>query len=167
MKTIKDELTLLTVKLRSNARVNLYDKNYLSRIKWTFPALLLITSVSLVTLFSLDLISQSQLIISSIVSCLFLLFVQWVVRRARIAVLKGDTIILKGVDAKSTVTSILSVRKVHTFHILGFQVTRLTYRLDHREKSSLVLGGPSDMCISLDKLIQHAKNYRKKIKGKS
>lgn len=167
MKTIKDELTLLTVKMRSNTRVNLYGKNYLSRIKWTFPALLLIASVSLSTLFSLDLINQSQLIISSVVSCLLLLFVQWVVRRARIAVLKGDTIILKGVDAKSTVTSILSVRKAHTFHILGFQVTRLTYRLDHRERSSLVLGGPSDMCISLDKLIKHAKNYRKKIKGKS
>ena len=67
MKTIKDELSLLATKLDANTRVELYDKNYVFRIKWTFPILLPTSLIALSLLFSTGVMSQSQLIVSSLV----------------------------------------------------------------------------------------------------
>lgn len=166
MKNIKDELTLLTAKLSENTRVDLYDKNYLFRIKWTFPMLLLTSLISLSVLFSTGVMNQTQLIISSIVAMILLVIVQILARRARVAALKGDSIILKGIDSKSTVTSINSIRRANSYQILGIPVTHLNYTLDHQKKSSLVFGSPSGMKSPLDQLIRHAKKC-KKIKSKS
>lgn len=161
MTTIKDDLAVFTAKLSANKRIDLYDKNYLLRIKWTFPLLLLITLITLSVLFSTGAMNQSQLIISSILAIAVLSIVQIICRRARVAAIKGDTIILKGIDSKSTVTSIRSVKKANTFQIFGLQITRLKYILDQQKKSSLVFGAPSGINASLDRLIHHAKTCKK------
>ena len=167
MTPIKDDLAILAAQLSANARVDLFDKNYLHRIKWIFPSLLMTALISLSALFTFGMLSQAQLIVSSFIAIGVLLLVQFVVRRARVAALKGDTIILKGINSKSTVTSIKSVRCASTRQIFGVQVTRLEYTLDHQKQSSFVFGGPAGMKTTLDQLIQHAKKCRKKIKGKS
>lgn len=163
---MNDELTLLSEKINSNSRVDLYDKNYLFRIKWTFPILLLLSLITLSVLFSTDVMNQTQLIISSFVIMIMLFAVQIFLRRAHVAALKGDTIILKGIDSKSTVTSIRSIRKANTFQILGTSVTHLDYILDQQKKTSYVFGSPSGMKFHVDQVIAHAKRF-KKIKGKS
>lgn len=161
MKTIKDELTLLSNKMSSNARVDLYDKNYLFRIKWAFPILLLVSLITLSVLFSTGMMNQTQLIISSLIVMILLFIVQILARRARVAALKGDSIILKGINSKSTVTSLKSIRKASSYQILGIPVTHLNYTLDHQNKTSIVFGSPSGMKSSLDQLIQHAKKCKK------
>ena len=166
MKTIKDEIAVFTAELSANKRVDLYDKNYLFRIKWTFPVLLLTTLIALSVLFSTGIMNQSQLIVSSILATVMLFVVQLVARRARIATIKGDSIILKGIDSKSTVTSIKSVKKADSYYVFGVQITCVKYILDEQKKSSLVFGAPSGINTSLDQLIRHAKTC-KKIKGKS
>lgn len=161
MTPIKDDLAILTAKLSANARVNLYGKNYLPHLKWTFPLLLLITLISLSFFFFFGVLNQSQLIICSLVSLMPLLFIHLIIRRSRIAVIKGDAIILKGVGEKSTVTLISSVKTAGSYHIFGVHVTRLKYTLDQQKKSSLVFGIPSGMETSLGQLIQHAKKCEK------
>jgi len=159
---LKDDLAVLTAKISANVRVDLYEKNYLCRVKWTFPLLLLISLISLSFLFSIGAMNQSQLVISSLLAIVILTIVRLTVRRARIAALKGDTLILKGINAKSTVTSIRSIRKASSYHFFGIQVTRLNYTLDKQNRSSLVFGTPSGMSTSLDHLLNHAKQYKKK-----
>lgn len=166
MTPIKDDLAILTAKIRANTRVDLYDKNYLHHIKLTFPLLLLTALISLSLLFFIGSISQTQLMILSLVSIAILLVFQVIAKRARIAALKGDTIILRGINSKSTVTSINSIKAASSFRLFGVQVTRLTYILDHQKRSSLIFGAPSGMNTSMDQLIRHAKKC-KKIKGKS
>ena len=161
MNTTKDELTLLSNKLSANVRLDLYDKNYLFRIKWTFPTLLLISLITLSILFSTGAMNQTQLIVSSLIVMILLLAVQIFARRARVAALKGDTLILKGIDSKSTVTSLKSVRKASSYQVFGIPVTHLNYTLDHQKKTSIVFGTPSGMKSSLDQLIRHAKKCKK------
>lgn len=162
MTPIKDDFAILTAKIRANARVDLYDKNYLSRIKWTFPLLLLFALISLSVLFFIGFISQTQLMIFSLLSIGVLCLVQMIAKRARVAALKGDTIILRGINSKSTVTSINSVNEAISVRVFGVQITRLTYTLDHQKRSSLVFGAPLGMNTSMDKLIRHAKKCKKK-----
>lgn len=162
MASFKDDFSLLSAKLRANSRFDLYDKNYLSQTKWIFPLLLCLAFISLSVLFSMDLLSQFQLIVSSVCVMVILILVQLVVRKAKIAALKGDTLILKGVQSESTVTSIRSVQKASSFHLFGVQVTHLYYTLDHQKRSSLLFGAPLGMKTSLDKLIRHAKKQEKK-----
>ena len=161
MKTMNDELALLSDKLNDNARVDLYDKNYLFRIKWTFPMLLLSSLITLSVLFSTGVMNQIQLIISSVVVMIVLLIVQVLSRRARVAALKGDSIILKGIDSKSTVTSLRSVRRANSYQIFGIPITHLNYTLEQQKKTSIVFGAPSGMKSSLDQLIRHAKKCKK------
>lgn len=156
-----DDFVVLMSQLRANSRVDLYDKNYLIRLKWIFPFFLLMAFISLSILFYFGLVNQTQLIISSLFVIAVLVFVQLIARRSRIAVLKGDTLILKGINVKSTVTLIRSVKKVSSFHFFGVQVTRLNYILDNQKKSSLILGAPSGMKTSLAQLIKHVKKQEK------
>lgn len=163
MTPIKDDFAILTAKIRANTRIDLYDKNYLYRIKWTFPLLLLFALISLSVLFFVGFISQTQLMIFSLLSMGILFLVQIVAKRARVAALKGDTIILRGINSKSTVTSIYSVNEASSVRLFGVQITRLTYTLDHQKRSSLVFGAPSGMNnTSMDELIRHAKKCKKK-----
>lgn len=161
MTPIKDDLAVLTAKLSANARVNLYDKNYLPQLKWTCPLLVLITIISLSFLSFSGALNQSQLIIYGLISLMSLLFIHLIIGRSRIAAIKGDAIILKGIDKKSTVTLIRSVKTAGSYHLFGVHVTRLKYTLDHQKKSSLVFGIPSGMKTSLGQLIQHAKKCEK------
>lgn len=162
MTPINNDLAVLAAKIRENTRIDLYEKNYLYRIKWTFPLVLLSALISLSVLFSIGIMNQGQLIISSLFAIAILLSIQLIARRARIAALKGDTIILKGIDAKSTVTSIKSVNKASSFQFFGIQITRLKYTLDQQKRSSLIFGAPSGMNTSMDQLIRHAKKCKKK-----
>lgn len=161
MKNVKDELAILTAHISANTRVDLYDKNYLYRIKWTFPLLLLISLITLSVLFSTGLMNQTQLIISSLVVMVILIVVQVLARRSRVAALKGDTLILKGIDSKSTITSLKSIRRANSYQIFGIPVTHLNYTLDHQKKSLIVFGTPLGMKSSLDQLIRHAKKCKK------
>lgn len=162
MTPIKDDFAILTAKLRANTRVDLYDKNYLHRVKWIFPVVLLTALTSLSILFFMGSISQKQLVIFSLFSIGLLFLIQMVSKRARIAVLKGDSIILRDIDSRSTVTSINSVNNVSSFRFFGIQITRLSYTIDHQKKSSLLFGTPSGMNTSIDLLIRHAKKHKKK-----
>ena len=163
MKKIDNDLNNLFDQLDANKRVELYEKDYLRRIKWTFPTLLLTSLISLSILYYTGVLNQMQLIISSAIVLVILSVVQLLARRTRVAALKGDSLILKGIDSKSTVTSIKSIRKAHTYQIFGVSVTRLNYTIDKRSQSSLVFGGPSGVNSPLDQLLRQAK----KIKGKS
>jgi hypothetical protein len=163
---MNDELTLLSAKILANSRVDLYDKNYLFRIKWTLPMLLTVSFILLSVLFYTEIITQTQLLISGLVVIVVFLILQILSRRARVAALKGDTLILKGIDSKSTVTSIGSVRRASSFQIFGIPITHLDYILDHQRKTSFVFGAPSGFKYPVDKVIAHAKKC-KKIKGKS
>lgn len=162
MTPIKDDFAILTAKLRANSRVDLYDKNYLHRVKWIFPVVLLTALTSLSILFFMGSISQKQLVIFSLFSIGLLFLIKIIAKRAHIAVLKGDSIILRDIDSRSTVTSINSVNHASSFRFFGIQITRLIYTIDHQKKSSLLFGTPSDMNTSIDLLIGHAKKHRKK-----
>lgn len=162
MTPLQDDFAVLSARLRSNTCVDLYDKNYLSRIKWIFPLVLLIAFISLSVLFTFGLMAQYPLIISILLSIVVLVIVQLITRKARVAAIKGDTLILRGIRIKSTITSLSSVQKASSFYFFGVQVTRLYYTLDHQKKSSLVFGAPSGMKTSLDLLIRHAKRREKK-----
>ena len=162
MTPIQDDFAVLSARLRSNTCIDLYDKNYLFRIKWIFPLVLLIAFISLSVLFVFELMHQSQLIFSSLLAMVVLVIVQVMTRKARVAAIKGDTLILRGIRVKSTITSLQSVKKASSFHFLGVHVTRLYYTLDNQKKSSFIFGGPSGMKTSLDLLIQHAKKREKK-----
>lgn len=157
MSAVKKELSQFTTRLRSNGRVNLYNKDYFYRLKWVLPVLLIILSITLASLFYFDFISRSVLFISSAAGLVVLVAYHFILKRARIAALKGDTIILKGVDDHSTVTSIKSVRRASSFQILGIQITRLSYIVDKKQCSSLVFGSPEGAHIETATLIQHAK----------
>ncbi|PIE86998.1 MAG: hypothetical protein CSA03_01950 [Bacteroidetes bacterium] len=158
---VTQELTLLNSKLHSNGRVNLYRKDYFDRMKWVSPVALITASLTLTSLFYFDLIGKMTLVISSIVCLLLFLSYQLILKRARIAALKGDTIILKGLDDHSTVTSIKSVKQARSFQILGIQVTRLSYIVDKKQRSSLVFGSPAGLQTATATLIQHAKKWEK------
>ncbi len=157
-----DELAIFTAKIASNARVNLYDKDYLSRIKRLFPFMFLGIQVSLAICFYVDLISQMQLIWTSFFVLLGVLTTYLICKRSCIASLKGETLIFKGIDSKSTITTLGSVRTAHTFHLLGIRITRLKYSLDGKPRNLLVFGNPSGMTASIDELISHAKQSKKK-----
>lgn len=157
MSAVKTELSQLTSRLRSNGRVNLYNKDYFYRMKRVFPALLIIFSITLASLFYFDLIGRTSLFILSTAGLILLVTYHFILKRARIAALKGDTIILKGVDEHSTITSIKSVKKASSFQILGIQITRLSYIVDKKQCSSLVFGSPEGAHVGTATLIQHAK----------
>jgi hypothetical protein len=123
--------------------------------------LLTVSLIILSVLFYTEIINQIQLIISGVVVMVIFFILQILSRRARVAALKGDTLILKGIDSKSTVTSIRSVRKASSFQIFGVPITHLDYILDHQRKTSFVLGTPSGFKYPLDKVIAHAKKCKK------
>ncbi len=147
--------------MRENERVNLYNKNYLFHAKCTTPLLLTAVVISLSTMYYFSTINESQFMISAIISIIVLMVVQLIIRHTRIAALKGDTIILKGINAKSTVTSIKSIKRAKSFCFLGIHVTRVCYILDHQKKISLVFGSPPELNTPLDELIYHAKKCKK------
>ena len=157
-----DEIAVFTAKVANNARVNLYAKDHLNRIKRLFPFLFLTVLITLFTCFYVDFISQLQLIWFSSALFLGILTVYLVGKRSCIASLKGETLIFKGIDSKSTITTLASVRKAHTFHLLGIRITRLKYSLDGQLRSLLVFGNPAGMNTSIDELILHAKRSKKK-----
>lgn len=161
MSTVKNELTLLNTKLRSNGRVNLYNKDYFCRMKWILPAFLICTSITLASLFYFELIGRTALISLSGLCILILLSYHLILKRARIAALKGDTIILKGMDEHSTVASIKSVKRASSFQVLGVHVTRLNYVVDKKQRTSLLFGSPAGVHIATATLIQHAKKWEK------
>lgn len=166
MTPANDEMSVFTAKLANNVRVNLYDKDYLSRAKRTFPFLFLASLVLLTSFFFIDLISQMQLIVFSLIAFVGLLTMYIIGKRSCIASLMGETLIFKGIDSKSTVTTLSSVRKVYTFQVFGIRITRLNYSLDGKTRSLLIFGNPTGMKASIDELIAYAKK-NKKIKGKS
>ena len=157
MSAVNTELSHITSRLRSNGRVNLYNKDYFRRMKWVLPVLLIIVPLTLATLFYFDIMGRAVLLISSAVCFLILATYQFILKRARIAALKGDTIILKGMDEHSTVASIKSIRRARSIQFLGIQVTRLIYIVDKKQRSSLIFGSPEGAHIGTATLIQHAK----------
>jgi hypothetical protein len=162
MTPTNDEIAVFTAKIASNARVNLYDKDYLSRIKRLFPFLFLGVQILLAFCFFIDLISQTQLMWSSLLVFLGIITVYLVGKRSCIASLKGETLIFKGIDSKSTITTLGSVRTAHTVQLLGIHITRLKYSLDGQLRSLLVFGNPAGMTACIDELIIHAKQSKKK-----
>ena len=162
MTPTNDEIAVFTAKLANNGRVNLYAKDHLNRIKRLFPFLFLSSLVILFISFYTDLISQQQLIWLSLILFAGIFTVYMVGKRSCIASLKGETLIFKGIDSKSTITTLGSVRTAHTFHLLGIRITRLKYSLDGRLRSLLVFGNPAGMNASIDELISHAKQSKKK-----
>lgn len=157
-----DEIAQFTAQINANKRVDLYDKNYLIGIKWVFPLLLLGTLISFTLLFSMGLMTQSELILYSVIALIGLFLVQLILRHVRIATLKGDTLILKCIHSKSTVMSLRSVRKARSYRFIGLNLTLVRYSLDKKPGRIIVFGAPSGMSTSLDNLLISAKNYKKK-----
>ena len=158
---MNDELTMLSAKIKANSRVDLYDKNYLFRIKWMLPTLFSASLAVLSVLFYVEVITQTLLITYGVIVMVVFFILQTLSRRARVAALKGDTLILKGMNSKSTVTSIKSVRRASSFQILGVPITHLDYTLDQQRKTSFLFGTPAGFDYPLDKVIAHAKKCKK------
>jgi hypothetical protein len=159
------EMEAFTEKLIANERITLFDKNYFRRLKLSLIGLLIVSSALISTLFFLDILSVTLLLLcgGSTFGLFLLLFI--LLRRTRSASIKGDTLILNGLRTKPTVTSIRSVRKARTYRILWLHCTILHYSLDGRLYTSLLFGNPPGASITLDTVILHAVRWNKKQKA--
>lgn len=73
--------------------------------------------------------------------------------------------ILKSLNKKSKVTSLRSVKSVHTKSVLGMDWTRLDYTLDGRAESAVFLGHSNNIPFSPEETIKEAVYWSKKRKA--
>lgn len=151
-----------TKKVTSNKRIALSPAKVLRRLKVLFVlSLAAIFFAGIMLLFSRALSMTAAIIfigtVGILVTALFTIG-----KKAKSASIKGDTLILKGLDNKNCVTTLHSVRTVKTYEVIGFQITTLRYSLDGRSHLSILLGNPPGVSITVETCLRKAIQLSKK-----
>lgn len=151
--------------IRSNKRVVLAPGRSLARLK---AVLIIILSLTMIGGFSFALLQKGPLyvsLLSAVVALIAAAMIYHLGKRVRSASLKGDTLILKGINNKSCVTSIRSVRNVRTYNLFGVPCTTLRYNLDGKTHTSILFGNPPGASISVEHYLRNAMQGSKKQKA--
>lgn len=159
------EVKMFTKKLSSAQRFRLCPHNYARR----FQVLSLIFIAIVLTFIFVQYVGMNpsiQVAAYFLVLCVSVM-VSWIVfyKRLRTASIKGDTLILKSLTHKSSITSVRSIQSVHSYRILGFHVTSLCYVLDGKRKKAILLGNSTGTTLPLDFFINEAVLWNKKKKA--
>jgi len=151
--------------LLSRKRVDITCSNYLSNVRnsliITFITILLLNayylSVKGIDFLTLVLVALNLLFFG-------LLFIK--IRRSTSATsVKGDTLILNNSKQKHCVTSIRSINKIQTTNILMFRITRFSFELDGRNRSTILITRKSPFSFSPEHLLRKAIELSKKQKA--
>lgn len=160
----KKQKSILT-RLNEQKRVDLTPRNYSSKIKQLFTALLIITLC-----INALLILSVGVTILSLVFCLInlgvcSLFIRSLYKTIRSTSIKGGTIILNTIDHKSTVTSLRSVGSIKSKQFLGMEWTTFKYKLDGQKIYVGILNRSVDLPFNTGTLINKAIVLNKKEKA--
>ncbi len=151
--------------LLSRKRVDVTCSNYLSNVRNSlfaiFSGILLLNayylSIKGVDFLTLGLVGLNLLFFA-------LLFIK--IRRSTSATsVKGDTLILNNSNQKHCVTSIRSINKIHTTNILMFRITKFTFKLDGRNRSTILITRKSPFSFSPEHLLKKAIELSRKQKA--
>ena len=75
--------------------------------------------------------------------------------RYRTGAVQGDTLILKNLKNKSFVTPICSVRKVRSYTLFGLPCTWIRYKIDGHSHTTLLIGRPPGISVTVENHITH------------
>lgn len=150
-----------TAMLESNKRIELYEKKYFIRINILTLGLLISGLCIISVMFyekKIDL--QLSAILGGAGLLVFFLMSRYA-NRVRSASIIGESLIMNTSGKKSYITTLNTIQKVTTYHILSVQCTFLNYTLDGRNHKTILLGNPPGMAVNLDRFILHAKLWSK------
>lgn len=156
----------LIIKLLHNRkRIDITCSNYLSNVQNTLISLfvfvlvlnglfLMVTGIEFITL---------GLVVFN------LLFFAFLFRRIRkstsATAIKGDTLILNNSKKKHLVTSIRSINKIKSFSFLMFQITKFSFKLDGKNRSTVLITRVNSFSFSPEHLLRKAILLSKKQKA--
>lgn len=146
-------------------RVDITSKNYLKSVK----QILNICSVSTVLIIGVLLwgmnVSYLSIAISTVIFILAFTLNKYVIKNIRSTSVKGDALILTSINKNSAVTSIRSLQKIESSSFLGFQITKLKYNLDGRNRSSIIINKQGSYPFTPEHSIRKAFELSKKQKA--
>ncbi len=151
--------------LYNRKRVRITPKDYLKRCRLYIMLHLMVIAIALFLLLSaigvtfLSLGISGVIIASSIGLCYLFL------KRTKSVAVKGDTLILNSINKQSCVTSLRSIKEVNTNTVLGLHLTRLDYKLDGVNRSTLVVNRSWAVPSTPEQLIKKAIQLSKRKKA--
>ena len=149
----------------SRKRVDITSKNYLRSVKQFLSACSLCSVVSVGLLLWFVGLNYLSIVISVVIFSLTLALTRFLTKNIRSTSVKGDTLILTSVDKNSAVTSIRSLKKIKTTNFLGFEITKLNFNLDGRNRSSIIINRQGSYPFTPEHSIRKAYELSKKQKA--
>lgn len=143
-------------RMQERKRVDITPKNYLTRCQRVLIAELLLTGIISgsvlyflgVTFLTLGISVSIMMVCAAI--CLYIR------NKTKAVAVKGDNLILNSFDNRSLVTSLRSIKSVHTSHLLIFHYTSLQFKLDGIDRKTIMINRPWAVEARPDVLIKKA-----------
>lgn len=152
-------------RLYNRKRVDITPQNYLPRFK-RHIALTLILSTLITALFlfqyGIDFITLGLSIGFFVLTMVVAVYFK---KRTKSVAVKGDTLILNSFNKQSCVTSLRSIKKVHTNTFMGVQWTQMSYNLDGVTRSMIMINRSWAVSSTPEKLIKKAIQLSKRKKA--
>lgn len=152
-------------RLYNRKRVSVTPRNYLKRCKLFMLLHFVFMSAVIGLLFWILGITVLSIAITLAIAFISISSFAYFAKKTKSVAVKGDTLILNSFDKRSCVTSLRSIKNVHTSSLLGIQLTRLNYKLDGLTRSTVVINRSWAVPSTPEQLIKKAIQLSKKKKA--
>ncbi len=155
----------LLQELIARKRVQVTPDNYVrhaNSILLLIPTIGIICSASLLFFTRLTFLSLGISIALIFISVFLYLYFR---KRIQSTAVKGGTLILNTLDHKNKVTSLRSIKRINTKSAFGVQWTQLSYNLDGKDRSAIIVNKASAVPVLPETTIKKAIALNKKEKA--